>query len=237
MDDEPVPQEHVRLPSSKVANLAEEVEELETKCNMLEQRNSWLTQKLMKSHQRFVDKLLMDNVRVKALRCFEGWRDAMHELRLERQLDEQTMDLDKCQQVVTELGTALTAEQEARRTSEAEHRSMQDDLHRAVQQETTLKQQFDDQQLQLEILERQMQEAETCLTRSRADAQAVVESANAYQKRLQELELDTEVSSPSPPRRTHVSSFDHMKVRAEAHGVMQKMSSLLTRGDLSERDL
>jgi len=154
------------------------------------------------------------------------------------QLDEQTMDLDKCQQVVKELGAALTAEQEARRTSEGEHRNMQDDLQRAVQQETTLKQQFNDQQLQLEILERQMQEAETCLTRSRNDAQAVVESANAYQKRLQELDFDSEVSSPSPPsRRAHVSSFDHMKVRQEAHGVMQKMSSLLTRGDLSERDL
>lgn len=233
----PPAQENARLPSSKVANLAEEVEELETKCDMLEQRNSWLTNKLMRSQQRFVDKLLMDNSRIKVLRSFEGWRDAMHELRLERQLDEQTMDLDKCQQVVKELGAALTAEQETRKVSEAEHRSMQDDLQRAVQQEMTLKQQFKDQQQQLEILERQMQEAETCLTRSRADAQAVVESANAYQKGLQDLELDAEVSSSSPPRRGHVSSIAYnKKVRQEAHGVMQKMSSLLTR-DLSEREL
>jgi len=214
-----------------VANLANDIEELETKCNHLEQRNVWLTNRLLKSQQKFIERTLMGNSKVKMRRSFEGWREALQEIKLERQLDEQTNSLDQCQQVAKELGAALAQEQESRRVGEVTHRGMQEDLHRAVLQERKLRQQYKDQQVQLELLERRVQEAENCLMRSRSDAQAVIESANAYDRRKREMEVEAnDRKRENESKRGQANPLEYsIKLREEAQGVMDQVTTLLNR--------
>lgn len=223
------------MPSTKAQNLANDIEGLESKCNHLEERNTWLTKKLLYTHKRFIEKTLLGNSQGRLRRCLEAWREAMQELTLERQLDEQSASLDQCQRVAKELGEALGQEQEAHKTSEGTHKRLQDDLQRAILQEKRLKQQYKDQQAQLEILESRVQEAETCLARSRQDAQAVVESAMDYERRRHEIEsADAPLVREDSYRRRPQSPLENsIRTREEANGVMQKVSGFLQRPSIS----
>jgi len=226
--------------SHKVANLANDIEQLETKCNYLEQRNIWLTKRLLNSQRKFMERTLAGSSKVMVRRTFEGWRDALQELVLERQLDQQTASLDECQKVAKELGAALSQEQQARQQSEAQHRQMRVDLQRALDQEKKLKQQHADQARQLEILERRVHEAESCLVRSRSDAQAVIESANAYERRRSDMESEAKEASEQLRRKGPAAGQNPLeysiKMREEAKGVMSQVSSLLTRPVSPGRD-
>lgn len=224
-DDDPMPvQRNRNMPSTKVQFLANEIEELESKCSQLEGRNNWLTKRLLSRQRRFIEKTLLSNSKIRLRRSFEAWRESMHEMRLERHLDEQTASLDQCQQVAKELGAALAQEQEARKASEESHMSMRGDLERAMQQEKRLKHQHKEQQLQLELLERRVQEAESCLMRSRADAQAVIESADLYEKKRRDMEYEVQ----DDRRRYNANPMEHsVRLRDEANGVMKKVTSLL----------
>lgn len=216
--------DHSSLPSSKVAVLVSEVDDLETKCNQLEQRNSWLTTKLLRSQQSFVEQWLLGHTKVNAARAFRGWRNSMEELKLERHLEEQTDNLDQCQRLAAELGATLTQEQAARNSSEAEYRGMQDDLQRALQQEKKLKSQLQAHQMEVQLLEQRLQAAETCLQRSRGEAQRVLEAHMAYDERKRKPDMPAAI-----PRRNQVSTVEYsIKKREEAHGMMQKMSGLLS---------
>mmetsp|Transcript_34586 Transcript_34586/g.88047 ORF Transcript_34586/g.88047 Transcript_34586/m.88047 type:complete len:260 (+) Transcript_34586:111-890(+) len=216
------------LPSSKVANLASDIEDLETKCNYLEQRNVWLTNRLLKNQQRFMEKTLGGNAKVKLRTSFAGWREALKEIRLESQLDQQTNSLDQCQQVARELGAALAGEQDSRRDGEAKHRNMKDDLQRAMLQERKLRQQYQDQQVQLDIMERRVQEAENCLIRSRSDAQAVIDAANNYESRRRDLEREAKDESRRDGRKGQANSLEYsIMLRNEANATMKQVAPLL----------
>lgn len=178
--------------SALAQDLANEIERMETECNQLEGRNVWLTKRLMHHHKTCIEKTLLGNDKNRLRKNFEAWREAMQDMILEREINEQTMGLDQCQQVAQELGAALAQEQQARKTSEADHKKMQDDLQRAILQEKRLKDQFKEQQVQLELLEKRVQEAESCLHRSRADAESFVDSASEYDKRRREFESQRE---------------------------------------------
>jgi len=222
---------NVVLPSSKVANLAGDIEELETKCNNLESRNVWLTNRLLKSHQKFVEGTLSGNVKVRLRRSFEGWREVIRDRHLEKQLDAQTASLDQCQRVAKELGAALAQEQDARRQSQANHQAMKEDLQRILLQEQKLKKQYEDQHVQVEIMERRVLEAENCLIRSRADAQAVVDSANNYERLKKEMEYeekDEKKREAMPGGQVNTVEYS-IKLRQEAQDTMNKVSSLLQR--------
>lgn len=217
-------------PSSKLSSLATDIDELETKCGFLEHRNEWLTGRLLKSQQRFIERTLMGNSKVLLHRYLEAWRDVLKELLLERQLDEQTSTLDRCQHVAKELGIALAQEQDARRASEVAYRSLQDHLRQVREHERRLRQKYEDQQAELELLERRVHEAESCLARSRADAQAVIESANAYDRRQREKELEEREAKEERSNRRpgNMGPLEYsLKLREEAQGIVDKVSVLL----------
>merc|ERR1719361_2770980 len=96
-EDSVPPQRNRSMPSTKVQFLANEIEELESKCSQLEGRNNWLTRRLLTRQRRFIERTMLSNHRQRVRQCFEAWREAMNELRLEQHLDEQTASLDQCQ--------------------------------------------------------------------------------------------------------------------------------------------
>jgi len=214
------------MPSSKVHLLAGDIAQLEHRCTWLESRNVWLTKKLMLAQRRFIEKVMMSCTRVRARKSFDAWKDAMREMRLERQLEEQTRSLDRCQRVAKELGVALTQEQSARVASEAARRAVDEELGKTHEDEARLKGQLAKGSRHLQLLETWVREAESCLIRTRSAGQSIVNGASDYEQRRREL--DQQVRSKANCQ--HVSPVEHgMRTREEAHGVMQRVSSLLSR--------
>eukprot|EP00928_Gymnodinium_smaydae_P007463 TRINITY_DN12682_c0_g2_i1.p1 TRINITY_DN12682_c0_g2~~TRINITY_DN12682_c0_g2_i1.p1 ORF type:complete len:337 (+),score=72.77 TRINITY_DN12682_c0_g2_i1:93-1013(+) len=219
------------MPSFKVHGLASDIARLEDRCNWLEDRNIWLTQRLLSAQRQFINRTLAVGGKALMSKFLEAWREAMHELRLERQLDEQTRSLDQCQNVAKELGGALTQEQAQRAAIEDAHRKMEEDLKAALEQEQELKAQMKQGQRHLELLERRVHEAETCLVRSAAEARAVIDTANEYERHWREIE-----NEHKNPQQANLVEHS-IKLRGEAHGVMKKATTLLTkRGVSPERD-
>jgi len=209
-------------PSHKVHAVAGDIAALEQRCNWLEERNVWLTKRLLQAQRRFIERSLLATGKVIVTRSFEGWVAAMNELRLEKQLDEQTRSLDECQRVAQELGAALTQEQHVRSQCEAAHYDAQEELQKALDEERMLKGQCKDGQRRMELVERRVHEAENCLVRCRAEAQAVVDAANAYERTRREME--DQHKHPSRPENV---LEEGLKSRKEAHTVMQKVTGLL----------
>merc|ERR1712217_448211 len=127
------------MPSTMAQDLANDIELLEGKCNQLEDRNAWLTKKLLQTHSSLIDRALSGSARSVLRKGLDAWREAMQELVLERELEDHSRSLEQCQQVAQELGSALDQEQQARKTCEAENLKVQDDLQRAILQEKRLK--------------------------------------------------------------------------------------------------
>lgn len=209
-------------PSHKVHNLATDIHAIEERCRWLEERNAFLTKRLMLQQKRLIERTLMTSGRLRSQRSFEAWRDAMRELRLERQLDEQTRSLDQCQQVAKELGHALTQEQAGHAATEASLNEMNQDLQKALNHEHHLKNQLKNGQRHVELLERRVHEAENFLIRSRAEAQGVVDTANSYEKEVRELQYEAKQGRhPENP-------LEHSRqLREQAHGVMHRVIPLL----------
>lgn len=228
-NDEDVHVANRAMPSTMAQDLANDIESLEGKCNQLEDRNAWLSKKLLQNHQNFIERTMVGNAKNRLRRSFDSWREAMQEMVLERQLQEQTMSLDQCQQVAQELAAALAQEQQARKMCEADHMKLQDDLQRAILQEKRLKEQSKDQQFHLEILEKRVLEAESCLARSRADAQAVVESAVEYDNRRREIESSPDRDDRSRRRQAPTVMEHSLRLREEAQEVMRNVSGYLHR--------
>jgi len=209
------------MPSFKVHGIASDISKLEARCNWLEERNVWLTTKLLTAQRKFINRTVMSGGKAKMAACFSCWREAMHELRLERQLDEQTRSLDQCQNVAKELGNALTQEQQLRGATEQQHRELQVELQRAAEQEALLQSQAKNGQRHIELLDRRVHEAENCLVRSAAEARNVIDTANDYERCWREIE--NEAKNPFQ----HDLVEHSIKLREEAHGVMHKVTPLL----------
>lgn len=210
------------MPSLKVHGLVGDISKLENRCNWLEERNVWLTQRLLTALKKFIERTVMSNGKAKLQRCFESWREAMCELRLEKQLDEQTRSLDQCQNVAKELGAALTQEQHFRAATEDATRKLQREMQQALEQENSLASQVKTSQRAVELLEQRVREAENCLVRSAAEAQQVIETANDYERQWREIE--NEHKQPA----TNRDLVEHsVRLREEAHGVMANVNKLL----------
>eukprot|EP00927_Polykrikos_kofoidii_P071661 TRINITY_DN67914_c0_g1_i1.p1 TRINITY_DN67914_c0_g1~~TRINITY_DN67914_c0_g1_i1.p1 ORF type:complete len:253 (-),score=51.17 TRINITY_DN67914_c0_g1_i1:171-929(-) len=213
------------MPSHKAHGLVTDIHAIEERCVWLEERCEQLSKKLMHSQKRYLERNLLNGDKQKRQRAFEAWRDAMRELRLERQLDEQTRSLDECQQVAKELGAALKQEQSACANTEAMHGELERELQKALAQEQQLKNQLKAGQRQQENLDKRVHEAENCLIRSRAEAQAVVDTANSYEKQVRELEARDDGKQQWPE-----NALEHSRqLREQAHGVMHNVRSLLQR--------
>lgn len=228
------PDVHRRVPSSKVHMIAGDIAQLERRAEWLESRNGWLTKQLLNHQRMFIERSLLSNVITMMTTVFQAWMDACREARLEAHLSQQTRSLDKCQAVAKELGIALGQEQAARMDCERFLKEAQDELQAALETEASLKRQYHEGQLQLEVLERRCQECEASFRKSRAEAQAVIDHHDRYEKRKKELEEeDRQARAPDPLHPIEQS----IKLRQEAHGVMQRVTSLLgPRGVSPERE-
>jgi len=218
------------MTSSKAQTLADDIADLEDRCQYLESRNGWLTKQLFDSQRQFLEKSVNGIQKMKLQSTFKAWHDALHELTLEKQLEQQTNSLDKCQQVARELGVALALEQDIRRKTEMAHKNMKDDLQRALAHEDHLKRTIRENQVRLEVLEQRVQEAESALFKGRADAQAVIDSAAAYQQKSRMLEEELKHGKVSQQDETTLEQS--IKLREEAHGVMREAQGIMEQGRL-----
>lgn len=222
--------------SNKVHNLTDELVQLEERCGWLENRNQWLTKKMILHQRSFIEKSLMGCLRMLKQRCFEVWREQMNEMRLERNLEEQTASLDQCQQVAKELGMVLAVEQEGRKNTDQAHRATQEDVRAKQESIEQLQHQFEDQRQRIQIMEQRLRLAEGFLTRARGDAMQVVGESDNYEKKKREL-----AAAYQRPGRKHLEDFTDLghsaKVRDIAHSTVQQMSNLLPRGQSPEREL
>jgi len=227
MDSED-PLDSRRMPSSKVQTLADDIAELEDRCQYLESRNGWLTKQLLNSQRRFIQKTVMGSQRVQLQTCFQACNDALHDMTLEKQLEEQTYSLDKCQQVARDLGSALAQEQDFRKQTEMASQSVQEDLQRAIAHESNLRQSYKGNQITIELLEKRIQEAESTLFKGRSDAQVVVDASAAYDHKRRVVE--EEMKRAKIVKKEPTSLEQSIQLREQAHGVMREVQGILQQG-------
>jgi len=221
-----------RTSSFKAQHLANEIASIEQRCDWLEERNKWLTDKLLRSQRSFIERTMAMSGKVLARHVLKAWREAMDLLRLEHQLEQQTASLDKCQQVAKELGAALAREQEVSRKQMDARRQIEADYEELAQAHGELKQFSAKQTGQINSLQRQVQLVMGALDRNKSDAQTLVDGVDELQARVLELKKDEPVVEPAPvPRAAQGgNSFtieESMKLRDEAQTVMNSMSGLL----------
>jgi chromosome segregation ATPase len=215
-------------PSSHIHGLASHIVEYEQRCEFLEQRNLWLTKKLMDCQRNFVERTLATGPKQVKRKAFKGWCATMTEMRLERQLHDQTSSLDQCQQVARELGSALTEEQQGRAATDMQHRTAQKQLEEANAEGQRLMDEYQSGSNYLESMEKLVRDAEGCLNRARVEAMAVAEHANRYEARVRELTSEVKDRKQRVVRPGGDNALEYANTkRDEAHGVMQQVSHLL----------
>mmetsp|Transcript_48715 Transcript_48715/g.136280 ORF Transcript_48715/g.136280 Transcript_48715/m.136280 type:complete len:448 (-) Transcript_48715:88-1431(-) len=174
--------------SSKVRGLVGEIGSLEEHFVFLEERNRWLTSKMLALQNTKVSQVLGVTNRDRKVKLFKAWTKAMSAMRVEHQLQEQTLSLEKCQHVAHDLGIALGKEKQARMSVEAAANDFGDELARMRSSNEGLRRRLDQQRGQMDVLERRLQMAEAFITQKRGHALAVVEEGNAYDRKKRELE-------------------------------------------------
>jgi len=218
-------------PSSKVHDVANEVAALEQRGAWLEERNTWLTKKLLETHRKFIEKNLVGNVEALKRRMFSAWSKGMVELRLERQLEVQTASLDQCQRVASELGEALTQEQEARKAAEAALANQRQQNERLVGDKTDLLDQREVHLERIELLEKQLAEAEAHVSRSKRAAHGEIEAHSAYESRKRELQQELREFKKGVQAMPLEQS---RRSRDDAHVTIQRVAHLLDRGKVAQ---
>jgi hypothetical protein len=225
----------------KASQLVSEIASIEQRCEFLEQRNKWLTEKLLRSQRSFIERTMMANEKGMYRTCFKMWKDCLDLMRTEHQLEQQTASLDKCQQVAKELGQALAREQEVCRKESEARRQLEIENEQLADTTERLKQFADKQELQNKLLQRQLTMAMQGLSGVKSDAQASIDTVDALQARIKDLGRESTTSSPDrqekqPPRSSlglGNTIEESMLKRDEAQVVMSSMSSLLSKGNES----
>eukprot|EP00931_Biecheleriopsis_adriatica_P092420 TRINITY_DN66228_c0_g1_i1.p1 TRINITY_DN66228_c0_g1~~TRINITY_DN66228_c0_g1_i1.p1 ORF type:complete len:329 (+),score=92.02 TRINITY_DN66228_c0_g1_i1:27-989(+) len=225
----------VTVSTTKVKHLATDIEQLEDRCDFLDQRNRWLTQRLMHHQRAWTERNLLGFDRWLVEESFKAWKAMNKELMLERQLEEQTSSLDACQQLARDLGSAIAREQAARAQAEGASQSLKGDIKQMQQLEADLARKQEEQRAEIERLQRHLREAETCLNGSKRDAQALLEVIVGYESRAKDIahEVAQEVRyrddrrEPNKPRATVDHIGYSVGVRSEAAATMQRGYDLL----------
>jgi hypothetical protein len=225
----------------KASQMVSEIAAIEQRCEFLEQRNKWLTEKLLRSQRSFIERTMMANEKGMYRTCFKMWKDCLDLMRTEHQLEQQTASLDKCQQVAKELGQALAREQEVSRKESEARRQLEIENEQLADTTERLKQFADKQELQNKLLQRQLTMAMQGLSGVKSDAQASIDTVDALQARIKDLGRESTTSSPDrqekqPPRSSlglGNTIEESMLKRDEAQVVMSSMSSLLSKGNES----
>lgn len=214
-------------PSSKAHGLVGEIVALETQCNWLEDRNSWLTSKLLQDRRKFIDRALMSNKLAVITEVFRAWFGIMGELRMEHQLDEQSRALHQCEQVTNELGQALAQEQDLRKEAEGQGRTLREENRRLLAENQSMRQQVEEQAARIHAIERQLQEADSCLGKSRSEALLVLELMEGYDSRRKDLGRDVRDAYAQGSPKLEEPIERSMRMRGEAQGTMRKAQQLL----------
>lgn len=178
-------------PSFKAHGLVNEITAIETRVSWLDERNKWLTDKLLANRRTILEKALWANKKACVDCVFHTWKDHLAELRMENQLDEQTKSLDQCQQVARELGRALTQEQELRKAADATNRQMREDGGKLLSENQSLRQGGDVYGAKMQSLEKRLREAEASMRMAKTNAEAIVEGCDAYRAKAQAMQRDT----------------------------------------------
>jgi len=218
--------------SSKASMLANEIANMEQKCDWLEGRNKWLTDKLLRGQRKFIERIVLDNFRSSMTSAFQGWCGAMNLLRLENQLEKQTASLDKCQQVAKELGAALAREQEVNRKHQEARRNIEADFEELAAAHTQLKDVSQTQGRDLQSLQRQLQLGSSGLENAKNEAQLIVDHIDKLQTRAREMKKEDpagdDLAKTNSPSRVFSGAIEEsMKSRDGAQLVMNSMSGLL----------
>lgn len=166
--------------SSKAATLANEIAGMEQLVARLEERNKWLTTKLMTNRRKFIETHFMKSASGTLTRSLDAWRQIMTQLRVEGQLDKQTAALDQCQQVAKELGAALSQEQQGRKRAEDAARALRSELDRVLEFNQGLQQQGDVAIRRNGILEKRLEESELKIKSIKVDAQNIVDNMELW---------------------------------------------------------
>lgn len=212
------------MPSSKAQCLAGEIAEIEHRNIWLEERNQWLTARLMANRKRFIEQNWLRSQSGLLSRSLDAWREAMAQLRVEGQLEKQTAALDQCQQVARELGAALAQEQGGRKRAEDVARTLQAELERLLAFNEGLQRQSEDSVKRENVLSKRLEEAENRLRSCRQDAQSIIDNVDLWDERKTSIEAKT-------IRQTAREDEDFFgrseQIRSEAREVMEKVSGLL----------
>eukprot|EP00747_Dinoflagellata_sp_TGD_P127376 gnl/TRDRNA2_/TRDRNA2_174397_c0_seq1.p1 gnl/TRDRNA2_/TRDRNA2_174397_c0~~gnl/TRDRNA2_/TRDRNA2_174397_c0_seq1.p1 ORF type:complete len:430 (+),score=81.14 gnl/TRDRNA2_/TRDRNA2_174397_c0_seq1:89-1378(+) len=211
--------------SSKISEVATEIAALETRCEQLESRNKWLTKSLMQSQRTFIERNMVSNAATKVRHCFNAWATAMSHLRVEHQLEDQTVSLAQCQQAVKDLAAALSSEQQGVQKVQAQVNASKAQYRRLTNENGELRKRLEENGHSLDIMEKRLAEAESALGRSRADALSVIERADLYQSRRREIESEhreAREAAKQPNEREHRS-----KIKEESRQLVAGVQGLL----------
>jgi len=177
-----------RNKSASVRALAGEIQTLEEACKIAEERNAWLMEKMMKLKAGLADKAMASNDKTRKMRFFGDWKSAMHDMRLEGQIDKTTKTLEDMQRVATELGKALSEEQEAIKAAELFGETGKDQLEQVLQENQDIQLKIEMQADRMQACQRRLEAAEQQIIRSRSDAQEVIKEVDAYEKRRKQAD-------------------------------------------------
>lgn len=130
---------------------------MEQNADRLEEKNKWLTDKLIWHQRKFLERTCLGNSRAMVRYCFEGWVGELELLRYDRQLDEQTKSIKQCKEVTRELGAALVRQQEVTRKHAQAYQQVEADVETTVAANYQLMQFSQKQAAEIESLQRQMQ--------------------------------------------------------------------------------
>lgn len=161
--------------SSKASQLAREISTMEQNAQFLEERNRWLTDKMLMHQRQVVEKAFNMGAKTVMKNVFQGWCSILEVLKYDRQVDQQTKSIKQCQLVSRELGAALAKEQEASRKHLTACQQLEADIQEvaaANQQLVLLSQQ---QGAQIEMLRRQMQLIAGCEKSMKLPAESIVD--------------------------------------------------------------
>jgi hypothetical protein len=215
--------------SAKAQNLASEIAGMEQRFDYLETRNKWLTEKLLGTQRAFIERTMVGSSKIILKQSFKAWCDVLDMLRYEKQLQVQTDDARKCQQVAKELGAALAREQEVSRNHQEMRMQIEAQFTELVEANATLKQSTDKQAAQITVLQRQISLIMGGLERNKSEAESIVDSVDDLQKKMRALkneDLGQVQLSPSNSRIPDAIE-ESVKLRDETQDLMNSMSGLL----------
>ncbi|CAJ1357820.1 unnamed protein product [Effrenium voratum] len=204
------------LSSSKVQSIASDIEQLEDRCDALDQRNRWLTHRLMQRLQEWIARALTGNERGLLGTAFHAWKKARRGLQLEQLLQRQTAQLEAQQALAQRLAEALQEEQSRRSEAEAAAVRGRSQLEELQARQSRLAEQRQASQEELQRMRRRLKED-------------LAAGARSHAQRCEDLAFEAKQRRPSNSNGIHRDDAVgySLDVHAEAESTLQRAHQLL----------